>query len=208
MRFIGTMDYGTYPAHKNDVLKDKIFYTYGQVEQKKVETLNNEKHTIRILCEKNRRSGKESAYVKVLDKEIVAGTSEVAEAGEEEETNAKVYADKNDIYEDMQKQIAARYGKNSYGTYLIESFYNNTDFIALDEVEEDDVTLVFSDFRFQLHPKMKANRKDTIGTANWNFPPVTLSMWDEGSDYHKFYTETVPKYLADKCEDGQNLYLV
>ena len=197
LRYIWTIDYGTYPEHKNAVLKEtdsfKLKWSYSKVETKYYSL------TLRCKAFKRTKSLKIYTHIENKKKEDFVNTKE----------EIPTFTNKDNLISAVFNKIDEKYNswKYSYGTYFLETLSNYEDFLNRKDWTKNDVNIIISDFKFQLHPIMK-KRKNIPENVNFWFPPEKLSLWKKWTIYYNFYTKTIPTYFEDRCSHHEKLELV
>jgi len=200
LRYIWTIDYGTYPEHKNAVLKDIDEFKLKWTNSEKVET---KYYNLTLRCKSFKRTKSLKIYTHLENKKKERFNNTI------EQDNTPTYNNKDELINAMLSKIDNKYnsGKYSYGTYFLETLSNYEDFLNRKDYTKNDINIIISDFRFQLHPIMK-QRRNIPENVNFSFPPEKLSLWKEWTTYYNFYTKTIPSYFEDRCQHNEKLDLV
>ena len=200
LRYIWTIDYGTYPEHKNAVLKDVDEF---QLKWENTSKIEKKYYVLNFRCKVNKRLKSVKLYTNIdtkkkLNMKINNNKTEIA-----------TYNTKQDLISAIENKIDTKYNswKYSYGTYFLETLSNYEDFLNRKDYTKNDLNIIVSDFRFQLHPIMK-KRKNIPENVNFSFPPEKLSLWKKWTIYYNFYTKTIPSYFTDRCKHNEKLDLV
>ncbi len=153
-------------------------------------------YNITYICEKNNRKKKLKMYFYTKGKkEINIKTKKI-----------------NDLYvsnikmleEELLKVVNTKYnsGKFNKWTYLIESLDKNEKFIN----GSWSINILISDMFFQLHPDMKKTHK--ITWAERDFTKDFIWKLKNYIDYTAFYYNIIPKYIENKCNNNEELYII
>jgi hypothetical protein len=108
------------------------------------------------------------------------------------------------LEEEILQTINDKYKSWKYNrwSYLINSLDKNLDFINWTW----SINILISDMFFQIHPEMKKNKE--IIWAEFDFDPNSiLKLW-KYIDYTTFYNDILPKYLENKCNNNEELYII
>jgi hypothetical protein len=200
LRYIWTIDYGKYPEHKNEVLKDIDEFKLKWANSQKIET---KYYSLTLRCKSFKRTKTLKIYTHLENKkkERFSNKTDIE--------NIPIYETKEQLINAVLSKIDNKYnsGKYSYWTYLLETLSNYEDFLNRKDYTKNDINLIISDFRFQLHPIMK-KRKNIPEDTDFSFPPKKLSLWKKGTIYYDFYTKTIPSYFEDRCPHHEKLNLI
>jgi len=200
LRYIWTIDNGTYPEHKDAVLKDIDEFKLKGATNEKVET---KYYDLTIRCKAFKRTKTMKIYTHLDQNKNEKLNSKT------DKNNIPSYNTKNNLISAIFNKIDNKYNswKYSYGTYFLETLSNYNEFLKRKDYTKDDVNIIVSDFRFQLHPTMKKN-KNIPDDVNWSFPPVKVNMWKKWTKYYNFYTKTIPTYFTYICSHQEKLNLI
>jgi len=189
--YIWTSDYWEQSKwFKNHAITDKNNFLL-----KKNSNSLSGKYNIKYSCDKNNRKRKLVMYYHSSGKEEVTI--------ENNNSNIQSVSDINSLESEVLKVIEEKYNSWKYNkwTYLLESLSKNKDFIN----KKESINILISDMFFQLHPDMKKNKNLSWNSFDFNKENI-LKIW-ENKDFTDFYENTIPKYLEEKCNSWEKLYL-
>ena len=189
--YIGTSDYWENSKwHKNYAITDTEHFILKNQWSNLSWT-----YSIKYICEKNSRKKTLKFYYKSewrKDLELV-----------KQKFNNIFVSNIGLLEKELIKKVETKYNEWKYNrwTYLIESLDKNEQFIN----GKEDVNFLISDMFFQIHPEMKKNYN--IKWPEYDFTQdYILKLW-KYIDYTSFYDKITSKYLNNKCNNKEELYI-
>lgn len=195
LRFIWSQDYWDL-THDNEVASeaDKIEYPIWDIN----ENWQLNTSTLSVRCVDF--SDLKKIYINISNSNETEKTQEELSTQSLSEIKTKLIADIEQIIDNKRENFWQ-------GTYLLQSLSHNDSF--LNSNNQNTISLIFSDFRFQLHPEMKSQHN--IKSDSRNFPPAAKNLnrlKNPNSEYNNFYNSIKNKYLSNKCNNNEDLYLI
>jgi hypothetical protein len=152
------------------------------------------KYNIKYICEKNKRKKTLKIYYKFQKQK----------SNFDKKFNKEYISSLEKLNDVMLKTVNDKYKSWEYNrwSYLIDSLDKNLDFINW----AWSINILISDMFFQIHPEMKKSKN--IIWADFDFGASNiLKLWKR-IDYTRFYHNIIPKYLVDKCNSDEKLYII
>lgn len=152
-------------------------------------------YDVKYICEKNKRKKTLKIYYK-LQKQKSDNV--------EKKFNKEYIPSFEKLNEKMLKTINNKYKSWEYNrwSYLINSLDKNLNFINWTW----SINILISDMFFQIHPEMKKNKNIIWPDFDFSSNNI-LKLWKH-IDYTSFYNNVLPKYLENKCNNNEKLYVI